>query len=523
MSWTEIGQLPGVPGPAGPAGPPGPAGPGGVVYEPDQTHTWTADEIAEAASWWGANCVYIFQWTPTISGDLVFVLPTQNEDEDHWNFDYYLFRGDQPNVDYPARTAGDFDIEARPYLNVYPSSFPGPSQFKMDSAYVEAGQPYTVCIADWSGVPGHTTNLDGILVSLYPFGGIENPPPPPPAGVDCIVVQHPNGELAARPIHHELGVGPQSRSSGWGNFASGRYSSAHGSGNNASGPISHATGFATTAAGQHAHSEGSSTTAQGDYSHAEGQSSVALGSASHSEGLGSLAEGDQSHAEGNGAQATGAASHAEGQNSVASGVNSHAEGQNTTASGMNAHAEGRGSTASGQGAHAEGASTASGELSHAGGDSCVASGLASRAGGLAATAWRRGEEALGGGAFSEAAAAQVSRLVLYAGVGGPLWNGDVQYVPLTDNRLSLLRIEVATWSTDGTRAASWTVRATVAKMGGTPRLVGNPVITQVGADATASGWNCQLTIEDKGGSDQLVLACWASGHAVAVVEIVEVP
>lgn len=513
-SWVSLGQLAGVPGPTGPAGPAGPAGPPGadasaeaprLLFDPGQTHTFTSGDVADVASWWGTAGVWFMPWTPTVSGDLVLVLPTNIGDTDWLDFDFWLFKGDQPNVDYPDRVAVEgFDIDATAFLNVFPAPVGAPNAFNLDSGFVEAGQHYTVAVVDWSGDPvGHTTSLDGVLISLYPFGGIADVPPPPPEGVDCIVVQHPNGDLAARPVYHELGVGRRSRDMGYGNQATGQYSHAQGEDNQSSGRSSHV--------------EGAMNHATAYASHAEGWMSEATAQAAHAEGHITHATEIGAHAEGHLTTASGQFAHAEGEQSVATGNYSHAEGLSTHAAGINSHAEGNNTNASGDASHAEGLNTwASGENSHAEGEGTHASGRASHASGLGALAWRVGEHAEG-----SAASVQVSRFMLSTpSLPDPFSNGDASYVPLTDNRLSVIRLEVAAWSLADDLASTWSVTATASKKSGIVRLVAPADITQTAQDVGTETWQLTLAVE----SGQLVLrgAGPVGVHGVALAEVVEV-
>jgi hypothetical protein len=385
-----------------------------VPVGPPQSHTFTEGDRADSGSVWGDAGVWVMPWTPTVSGSLLFLCPADNGDSD-WadsNFDYYLFRGNVEGVDYPGRStpwvpSGEpgwhWSDPGVKYLEVWGGNSPGNGD--QESWFVDAGAHFTLVVVDWnSGFVGHTAPLDSILVSLYAFGGLDQPPPPPPPGYEYAVVELPGGELALRPTQQErAGRGADSHSEGaTDNAATGRYS----------------------------HAEGSATSATADWAHAEG--------------FGSKADGDASHA-----------------------------------------------------------------------------------GGMGAHAWRHAEHAESSGYLyvagppSERRPIQASRLMTG---GETVSSGDLstQEIPLTDNCLSVCRLEIGAWCRDTDLASKWNVSVVVARKAGVSRMVAPATIAQLDHDTGTEGWAISVT-DTSAGMAINVASSGSDARWVCLAEIVEVP
>jgi len=248
--------------------------------------------------------------------------------------------------------------------------------------------------------------------------------------------------------------------------------------------------------------------------HAEGTSTTASDSAAHAEGYFTTASGTYSHSEGLSTTSSGYGSHVEGVSSTSSGFGSHAEGQSATASGEGAHAEGLEATASGDGSHAEGElTTASGFVAHAEGNFTVAA--------------RIGEHAEGSGFFSGNIPAQVSRVTVASQtISGSLNIGFGMFqatdLVLTDNRLSVIRLDLGAWRSADDTASHWLIQITASRKNGSVRLVAPATITQTDHDTGANAW----TVDVSTTSDGLSLSVTADSGTVrwvGVTEIVEVP
>ncbi len=172
--------------------------------------------------------------------------------------------------------------------------------------------------------------------------------------------------------------GGRSVASGYGSTASGSASFAMGAHTLASGASSVTMGNYTTASGYGSTAIGSYTTASGFYSIAVGRETTASGDTSAATGYLTIASGNTSTAMGYGTTASGDKSTAMGYETIASGAYSTAIGRETNATEFNSFAMGRGTTASGGRSVASGyGSTASGSASFAMGAYTLASGTGS--------------------------------------------------------------------------------------------------------------------------------------------------
>lgn len=258
----------------------------GILVGEPVSYTFQVADEADPDSWYGdaGVKVYLANWTPTRSGDLVWVAPLDNGDSD-WdddNFDIYLFPGGTVDVDYPGPTAGSEFWDGPSYIDVTPTS-------RSVGWRVLEGFTYAVVLVDWAGgaaAVGHSIDLSGVLNSLYPFGGITDPPPPYAGPEPSTVAVLPDGTMVRRFV--PLG------SAGTGQDATAMTRDAQ-----AIGQRSHAEGTAI-ASGQIAHAEGGGSEAAGFVAHAEGAATEATGYAAHAQGVRTLAWRTGEHASGSG-------------------------------------------------------------------------------------------------------------------------------------------------------------------------------------------------------------------------------
>lgn len=232
------------------------------------------------------------------------------------------------------------------------------------------------------------------------------------------------------------------------------------------------------------------------------------------------------HAEGT-SNATSDGAHAEGVHTLASGWSSHSEGSTTTASGSYSHAEGYNTEATGYMSHAQGNSTtASGNISHAEGTDTVSAGENSHASGIGARATRTGEFAHSSGQFSDQTPAQVSRFTMAnetpsGSLKVGLNNNYANDLVLTNNRLSVIKMELGGWRSSDDTACKWTIEALASNVNGTARLVAPATITKLDHDAGADTWTAAVVAS---GSALHINVTTDSGSVrwVASVELIEI-
>lgn len=164
--------------------------PGTVVLGYGTDHnTVTFDieaDLADEDSWWGPSLVQqVMIWQPEKSGEMT-LLPLQSDQSG--DFDVYIWAGivpDEANTQYPDTTAdsGSFN-DSQPYV-VWADCT---SNYGSDTIHVDRNTTYLVQAVNWGGVesPDLTMNIDRVLASLMPFGGLAEifGEPAKPTGLD---------------------------------------------------------------------------------------------------------------------------------------------------------------------------------------------------------------------------------------------------------------------------------------------------------------------------------------------------